>query len=60
MDATPKKLIESGEKCFLCAVTVLKSNKIFIFGKNSLDIAGLIDSAIDIGVPTSSTRALIG
>ena len=43
-----------------CAVTVLKSNKIFIFGKNSLDIAGLIDSVINIGVPTSCTRALIG
>ena len=38
MDLTPKKLVESGSRCFICSSDTIAKDKIYI-GKNSLDIA---------------------
>ena len=46
MNETPKKVIDSGEKCFLCSAAALQNNKVYIFGKSAIDIPGLIKTAI--------------
>ncbi len=35
MNETPKKVIDGGEKCFLCSESAISSNKIFVFGSDT-------------------------
>lgn len=39
MDVIPKKLVESSSRCFFCSLAYIAKDKIYIFGKCSLDIA---------------------
>ena len=57
MNETPRKVTESGEKCYLCSTSCLKNNRIFIFGKNSVNISGLIGSAVDVDLSKFSESA---
>jgi len=50
MDLTPKKIAESSSRCFICSSASLKNNKIFIFGKSSVDIAEVIRSSLSVDV----------
>lgn len=50
MNETPKKVIDGGEKCFLCSESALSSNRVFIFGKSALDIAYLIKESTTFDV----------
>ena len=54
---TPKKVVHSDLFCVLCAST-LGRNRVRIFGKSSLDIPGLIKSAVDIDVTEFSSSDL--
>ena len=38
MDVTPKKLVESSFRCFICSTATIAKDKIYIFEKISLDI----------------------
>jgi hypothetical protein len=43
---TPKKVyIDNPERCFLCSKIAFKNNKVFLFGRSSVDIPGLLKSA---------------
>ena len=53
----PKKIIESSFKCFICSSASLKNNKILIFGKSSLDIAGAIRSSLSVDVSRYSENS---
>ena len=57
MDETPKKIVESSFKCFICSSASLKNNKILIFGKSSLDIAGAIRSSLSVDVSRYSENS---
>ena len=57
MDETPKKLVESSSRCFICSSASLKNNKIFIFGKSLLDIAGVIRSSLSVDVSRYSENS---
>ena len=50
MNETPKKVIDGGEKCFLCSESAISNNKIFVFGKSALDIAYLIKESTTVDV----------
>ena len=41
MDLTPKKIVESTSRCFICSSASHKNNKIFIYGKSSLNISDI-------------------
>ena len=47
MNETPEKIVDRGEKCFLCSKEVLKNNKVYIFGRSAIDFASLIKTAVD-------------
>ena len=57
MGETPKKIVESSFKCFICSSASLKNNKILIFGKSSLDIAGAIRSSLSVDVSRYSENS---
>lgn len=57
MDITPKKIVESNSRCFICSSASLKNNKIFIFGKSSLDIAEVIRSSLSVDVSRYSENS---
>lgn len=57
MDLTPKKIVESSSRCFICSSASLKNNKIFIFGKSSLDIAEVIRSSLSVDVSRYSENS---
>ena len=57
MDLTPKKIVESRSRCFICTSASLKNNKIFIFGKSSLDIAEVIRSSLSVDVSRYSENS---
>lgn len=57
MDLTPKKIVESSSRCFICSSASLKNNKTFIFGKSSLDIAGVIRSSLSVDVSRYSENS---
>ena len=57
MDLTPKKIVESSSRCFICSAASLKNNKIFIFGKSSLDIAEVIRSSLSMDVSRYSENS---
>ena len=46
MAETPKKIV--GNNCFLCSITLIPTGKVRVFGKSSVDISGLIESAVEI------------
>ena len=47
---TPKKFLGDETKCFLCSKKVIKKDKIYIFGKTTVDLRGLINFSIDINL----------
>ena len=57
MVVTPKKVVQSDLFCFLCASTLGK-DRVRIFGKRSVDIPGLIKSAVYIDVTEFSLSKL--
>lgn len=57
MEETPKKIVRSNLLCFLCAAT-LNKDRVRVFGKSSVDIPGLIKSAIDIDATVFSSSDL--
>lgn len=50
MGETPKKIVESASKCFICSSIPLTKNKIYIFGKMSVDLAGIIRLSLEINI----------
>jgi len=50
MEETPKKIAESTTKCFICSSIPLSKNKVYIFGKTSADLAGIIRLSLEIDV----------
>ena len=57
MDLTPKKIVESSSRCFICSSASHKNIKIFIFGKSSLDIAEVIRSSLSVDVSRCSENS---
>jgi len=57
MNETPRKVIESSEKCYLCSLSCLKNNRVFIFGKSTINICSILSSAIDVDVRKYSESA---
>ena len=47
---TPKKVVESSNKCFICSSIPTSKNKVYIFGKTSTDLAGIIRSSLEFNV----------
>ena len=48
--ATPKKIVESGTNCFKCSSAAGSQNRIFVFGKSSLNLPEIIRSSLDVDV----------
>ena len=57
MYVTPQKIVESGSRWFICSSASLKNNKIFIFGKSSLDIAEAIRLSLSVDVSRYSENS---
>ena len=57
MDLSPKKIVKSSSRCFICSSASLKNNKIFIFGKSSLGIAEVIRSSLSVDVSRYSENS---
>ena len=49
MEGTTKKIAES-TKCYICSFISLSKNKVYIFGKTSADLAGIIRLSLKIDV----------
>ena len=47
---TPKKVVEAADRCFICATVVAKKEKLYIFGKSSIDFCGIINSTLNVNV----------
>ena len=58
MAETPKKLVESGSKCFTCSSLCTVNEKIFIFGKNAANFTEIIQSAANININCSDNSGL--
>lgn len=56
MEETPKKIIESDLMCFICSSVVQKKDKIYIFGKSSIDLPELILSSLNVDVNCYSSN----
>lgn len=52
--ATPKKFIGNPANCFLCSREVLKKDKLYIFGRSSVDLRGLVNLALGINLSNDS------
>jgi len=50
MSGTPQKFVGDDTKCFLCSNEIVNKDKIYFFGKSSVDLRGLISFAIDINL----------
>ena len=50
MDVTPKKLVESSSRCFICSPATIAEDKIYTFEKKSLDIAERIFNDLMTGL----------
>jgi len=50
MGDTPKKTWESNSKCFICSSIPTSKNKVYVFGKTSTDLAGIIQSLVEFDV----------
>ena len=46
---TPKKVVEA-DRCFICSTVVAKKEKLYIFGKSSIDFCEIIKSALNVNV----------
>ena len=46
---TPKKVVEA-DRCFICSTVVAKKEKLYIFGKSSIDFGEIIESALNVNV----------
>ena len=46
---TPKKVIEA-DRCLICSTVVAKKEKLYIFGKLSIDFCEIIKSALNVNV----------
>ena len=44
---TPKKVVEV-DRCFICSTVVAKKEKLYIFGKSSIDFCEIIKSALNV------------
>ena len=58
MDETPKKVVKSDFFCFLCGCNLGK-DRVRVFGKSAVDIAGFIKRALDVNVSEYSSRGII-
>lgn len=58
-EITPRKYIGVDENCFICSGEAVKKEKIFIFGKSTVDLRGLINFAIDINLSNESDNSSI-
>ena len=58
IEETPKKIVRCDLFCFLCACT-LNNDRVRVFGKSSVDIPGLIKSAIDIDATVFQSSDLL-
>ena len=58
MDQTPKIVVKSEFFCFLCSCNLGK-DRVRVFGKSAVDIAGLIKRALDVDVSVYSSRGII-
>ena len=47
---TPKKIVDSDSKCFTCSSLSANAEKIYIFGKSSIDLQGIIKSSLNVDV----------
>ena len=54
---TPKKSVETIDNCFICSTTVTKKEKLYVFGKSSIDFCSLINSALGVDLKTYSAAA---
>ena len=50
---TPKKIVDSDSKCFTCSSPSENAEKIYIFGKSSIDLQGIIKSSLNVDVSCS-------
>ena len=57
MDQTPKKVVKSEFFYFLCSCNLGK-DRVRVFGKSAVDIAGLIKRALDVDVSVYSSSEL--
>ena len=46
MAETPKKIV--GNNCFLCSIPLIPTRRVQVFGKSSVNISGVIESAVEI------------
>ena len=46
---TPKKVVEA-DRCLICSTVVVKKEKLYIFGKSSIDFCEIIKSALNVNV----------
>ena len=53
MAETPKTIV--GNNCFLCSITLIPTGRVLVFGKSSVDISGLIESAVEMDVSVFSS-----
>ena len=53
MKETPKKIV--GNNCFLCSFPLIPQARIRVFGKSSVDIAHLIECAVEIDLSVFSS-----
>ena len=53
MEETPKKIV--GNNCFLCSFPLIPQARIRVFGKSSVDIAHLIECAVEIDLSVFSS-----
>lgn len=46
---TPKKVVEA-DRCLICSTVVAKKEKLYIFGRSSIDFCEIIKSALNVNV----------
>lgn len=46
---TPKKVVEA-DRCLICSTVVVKKEKLYIFGKSTIDFCEIIKSALNVNV----------
>lgn len=46
---TPKKVVEA-DRCLICSTVVAKKEKLYVFGKSSIDFCEIIKSALNVNV----------
>jgi len=59
MEITPKKLVLGESECFLCNDSSEKSNRVWVYGRSSLNIGELIQRAIDVDLSSFQNKSQI-